>query len=149
MASQLVGSFHTRNAALQAVEELAALGYDVEMMKVEHHGSRAALVRLVLRIAQGGVIGGAVGLAFVFVVPSEFLLPVMVVCGAAGAIVNVRLTRPPELPVNVADTSVQALVVVRGADTETAMMILRKEGSTAIEEKTAQFEQETGRQDRA
>lgn len=133
MTSQLVGSFHTRNAALQAVEELAALGFDVEMMKVEHRGSRAALFHLVLRIAQGGVIGGAVGLVFVFIVPSEFLLPVMVVCGAAGAYLNVRLTRARELPIAVEDTSVQSLVVVRGADLETATMILRKEGSTAIQ----------------
>ena len=134
MADRLVGSFHTRNAALQAVEELAALGFDVEMLKVEHHGSRAALVRLVLRIAQGGVIGAAVGLALVFIVPSEFLLPVMVVAGAAGAFLNVRLTRPPELPVAVEDASVQALVVVRGGDTEMATMVLRKEGGTAIQE---------------
>ncbi len=134
MADRLVGSFHTRNAALQAVEELAALGFDVEMLKVEHHGSRAALVRLVLRIAQGGVIGAAVGLALVFIVPSEFLLPVMVVAGAAGAFLNVRLTRQPELPVAVEDASVQALVVVRGGDTEMATMVLRKEGGTAIQE---------------
>ena len=149
MASQFVGTFHTRNAALQAVEELAALGYDVEMLKVEHQGSRAVLVRLVLRSAQGGVIGGAAGLAFVFIVPSEFLLPIMVICGTAGAFLNVRLTRPRELPIEVTDTSVQALVVVRGADAETATMILRKEGSTAIQEKTAQFEQETDAQHRA
>ena len=132
MAGQLVGSFHTRNAALQAVEELAALGFDVEMLKVEHHGSRAALFRLVLRIAQGGVIGAALALVTVFIVPSEFLLPIMVIGGAAGAFLNVRLTRPQELPLEVEDTTVQALVVVQGADIETATMILRKEGSTAV-----------------
>ena len=148
MAGRLVGSFHTRNAALQAMEELAALGFDVEMLKVEHHGSRAALVRLVLRIAQGGVIGGAVGLGLVFVVPSEFLLPVMVIAGAAGAFLNVRLTRPPELPVAVEDTSVQALVVVRGSDTETATMVLRKEGGTDIQEADTQEIEETGPQER-
>ncbi len=137
MAGRLVGSFHTRNAALQAVEELAALGFDVEMLKVEHYGSRAALFRLILRIAQGGIIGAAVGLAFVFIVPSEFLLPVMVMAAAAGAFLNVRLTQPPELPVAVDDTSVQALVVVRGSDTETARMVLRKEGGTAIQETEA------------
>ena len=42
------------------------------------------------------------------------------------------LTRPQELPIEVEDTTVQALVVVQGADTETATMILRKEGSTAV-----------------
>ena len=149
MASQLVGSFHTRNAALLAVEELAARGYDVEMLKVEHEGSRAALIRLVLRGAQGGFIGGALGLASVFVVPSEFLLPIMVVCGAAGALVNIRLTRQPELPIAVADTSVQALVVARGADTDTATMILRKEGSTAIQLVETQPEPESDYSDRA
>lgn len=143
MASRLVGSFHTRNAALQAVEELAALGFDVEMMKVEHRGSRAALFHLVLRVAQGGVIGGAIGLVFVFIVPAEFLLPIMVICGAAGAYLNVRLTRGRELPVAVEDTSVQSLVVVRGADLETATMILRKEGSTAIQAVAAQTEPAT------
>lgn len=149
MASQLIGSFHTRNAALLAVEELAARGYDVEMLKVEHEGSRAALIRLVLRGAQGGFIGGALGLASVFVVPSEFLLPIMVVCGAAGALVNIRLTRQPELPIAVADTSVQALVVARGADTDTATMILRKEGSTAIQLVETQPEPESDYSDRA
>ena len=149
MASQLVGSFHTRNAALLAVEELAARGYDVEMLKVEHEGSRAALIRLVLRGAQGGFIGGALGLASVFVVPSEFLLPIMVVCGAAGALVNIRLTRQPELPIAVADTSVQALVVARGADTDTATMILRKEGSTAIQLVETHPEPESDYSDRA
>ena len=92
MASQLIGTFHTRNAALLAVEELAVLGFDAEMIEVEHEGSRAALIRLVLRGAQGGVIGGALGLATVFVVPGEFLLPIMVICGAAGALLNIRLT---------------------------------------------------------
>ena len=48
MASQLVGSFHTRNAALQAVEELAVLGFEVEMVPIEHEGSRAALFRRLL-----------------------------------------------------------------------------------------------------
>ena len=148
MASQLVGSFHTRNAALLALEELAARGYDVELLRVEHEGSRAALIRLVLRGAQGGVIGGALGLAFVFIVPSEFLLPIMVVCGAAGALVNIRLTRQPELPIAVADTSVQALVVARGADTDTATMILRKEGSTAIQLVETQPEPESDYSDR-
>ena len=132
MASQLIGSFHTRNAALQAMEELAAQGFDVEMLKVDHAGPRAALIRLALRAAQGGVIGGALGLAAVFISPSEFLLPIMVLCGAAGAMLNIRLTRPRPLPIDVPDTSVQALVVVQGADLETATMILTKEGSTAI-----------------
>lgn len=143
MASQLVGTFHTRNAALQAVEELAALGFDVEMLKVEHQGSRAALFRLVLRIAQGGVIGAALALVTVFVVPSEFLLPIMVIGGAAGAFLNVRLTRPRELPIEVEDTTVQALVVVQGADIETATMILRKEGSTTIERTEMQADIDT------
>ena len=149
MSSQLIGSFHTRNAALLAMEELAARGYDVELLKVEHEGSRAALIRLVLRGAQGGVIGGALGLATVFVVPSEFLLPIMVVCGAAGALVNIRLTRQPELPIAVADTTVQALVVARGADTDTATMILRKEGGTAIQLVETQPEPKSGYSDRA
>jgi len=143
MASQLVGSFHTRNAALQAMEELAALGFDVEMLKVEHQGSRAALFRLVLRIAQGGVIGAALALVTVFVVPSEFLLPIMVIGGAAGAFLNVRLTRPRELPVEVEDATVQALVVVQGADIETATMILKKEGSTAVRQIEAHAEAQT------
>ncbi len=134
MAGQLVASFHTRTAALHAVEELAALGCDVEMMKVEHQGSRAALIRLILRVAQGGVIGAAVALVTVFVVPSEFLLPIMVIGGAAGAVFNVRLTRPPELPMEVEDSSVQVLVIVQGANLETATMVLRKEGSTAIQQ---------------
>ena len=143
MASQLIGSFHTRNAALQAVEELAALGFDVEVLKVEHHGSRAALIRLILRGAQGGVIGGALGLTAVFVSPSEFLLPIMVVCGAAGALLNIRLTRQKELPIAVDDTSVQALVVVQGVDLDTATMILRKEGSAAIQRAETRTERET------
>lgn len=134
MASQLIGSFHTRNAALQAMEELAAQGFDVEMLKVDHAGPRAALIRLALRGAQGGVIGGALGLAAVFISPSEFLLPIMVLCGAAGAMLNIRLTRPRPLPIEVPDTSVQALVVVQGTDLETATMILTKEGSTAIQQ---------------
>ena len=138
MASQLIGSFHTRSAALLAVEELAVLGFDVEMVKVEHEGSRAALIRLVLRGAQGGVIGGALGLGTVFVVPSEFLLPVMVLCGAAGALLNIRLTSQKALPIEVQDTSVQALVVVRCTDLDTATMILKKEGSTAIKLTEAQ-----------
>ncbi len=134
MASRVVGSFLTRAAALQAVEELAALGCDVEMMKVEHQGSRAAMIRLILRIAQGGVIGAALALLTVFVVPSEFLLPTMVIGGAAGAAFNVRLTRQPELPIEVEDPSVQVLVIVQGANLETATMVLRKEGSTAIQQ---------------
>lgn len=133
MTNQLIGSFHTRNAALQAVEELAPLGFDVEVLRVRHRGSRAALIHLVLRGAQGGVIGAAIGLAFVFIVPSEFLLPIMVITGTAGALLNIRLTGPKPLPIAVADTSVQALVVVQGNSLETAKMILRKEGSTAIE----------------
>lgn len=143
MASQLVGTFHTRNAALQAMEELAVLGFDVEMVKVEHQGSRAALIRLVLRGAQGGFIGAALGLVTVFVVPSEFLLPIMVLVGAAGALLNIRLTRPRELPMEVEDTTVQALVVVRGADIETATMVLKKEGSTAVERTELQPEIDT------
>ena len=125
------------------------LGFDVEMLKVERQGSRAALIRLVLRGAQGGVIGGALGLAFVFVVPSEFLLPVMVVCAAAGALVNIRLTRPRELPIAVEDTSVQVLLVVQGADVETATMVLRNEGSTAIQPLAALPEPDAGTSDRA
>ena len=114
------------------------LGFDAEMVKVEHEGSRVALVRLVLRGAQGGVIGGALGLATVFVVPSEFLLPIMVMCGAAGALLNIRLTSQKAPPIEVQDTSVQALVVVRCTDLDTATMILRKEGSTAIKLTEAQ-----------
>ncbi len=133
MASKLIGSFHTRNAALQAVEELAAQGFDVEMLKVDHAGPRAALFRRALRGAQGGVIGAALGLTAVFVAPGEFLLPIAVLTGAAGAFLNIRLTRPRPLPLEVADTSVQALVVVQGIDLETAAMILTKEGSTAIQ----------------
>ena len=68
------------------------LGFVVEMVPIEHEGSRAALFRLFIRGAQGSFIGGALGLATVFVVPSEFLLPAMVICGAAGALFNIRLT---------------------------------------------------------
>ena len=143
MASQLIGSFHTRNAALLAVEELAVLGFDAEIIEVEHEGSRAALIRLVLRGAQGGVIGGALGLATVFVVPGEFLLPIMVICGAAGALLNIRLTGQRVLPIEVQDTSVQALVVVRCTDPDTATMILRKEGSTAVQLTETHAERET------
>ena len=92
------------------------------------------MIRLILRIAQGGVIGAALALVTVFVVPSEFLLPTMVIGGAAGALLNVRLTRQQELPIEVEDTSVQVLVIVQGADPETATMVLRKEGSTAIQQ---------------
>ena len=132
MASKLIGSFHTRNAALQATEELAVLGYDVEMLPVEHAGTRASMARVVLRGAQGAFIGGALGLAGVFFTPSEFLLPLAVTCSAAGALINVRLTRPKEPPVAVEDSSVQVLVVVQGRDLETARMVLQKEGVVAI-----------------
>jgi hypothetical protein len=137
MASQLIGLFHTRNAALQAVEEVAALGFDAEMMKVEHLGPRATMIRLALRAGQGGFIGAALGLAFVFVVPSEFLLPIMVICGAAGGLLNIRLSRPKPLPVEVEDTSVQVLVVVQGKDLETARMVLAKEGGAVVEPQNA------------
>lgn len=149
MASQLVGCFHTRNAALQAVEELAPLGFTVEVLRVSHKGSRAALIHLILRGAQGGVIGAALGLATVFVVPSEFLLPIMVITGTAGALLNIRLTGPRPLPIVVADTSVQALVVVQGQNLETATMILRKEGSTAIERVETQEVSEPDQPERA
>ena len=110
------------------------LGFVVEMVPIEHEGSRAALFRVFLRGAQGSFIGGALGLATVFVVPSEFLLPAMVICGAAGALFNIRLTRQKEPPIPVEDTSVQVLVVVQGSDLDTARMILRKEGGTAIQQ---------------
>lgn len=134
MVSQLIGSFHTRNAALQAIEELAALGNDVEFVPVEHGGTRAAAVRVILRGAQGAFIGGAIGLAAVFIVPSEFLLPVAIICSAAGGLLNVRLTRPKPLPIAVEDTSVQVLVIVHGRDLDTARMVLQKEGVTAIQQ---------------